>query len=548
MMNTLHYAPIARQRPGTLTRILTMGILVTLFRVGEDAKAADLPPPGGLQTLSRQLRVDLLWNADTAGGRFEVQRASKPDGPFTTLTRHVADWPFHGDFVGSSGGEYIYRVRVARTNEATKTISFSDWSAVTKGSPKPFDADGLLTEVQEAGVRYFYDFAHPVSGLAREGTDFPPDFCALGASGMGLFNLVVGAERNFITRRQAAERVLKILRFMSDKAEKFHGAFPHFLNGRTGKVIPFFKNDDGADIVETAYLIHGALFVREYFNRNNDVETEIRQRADELWRGVEWDWFARGEGELAALIWHWSPTSGWKINHRITGFNECHIVYLLAMASPTHAVSQKYYWRGWHAPQFGESRTRFGIPLELARDSGPPMFWTHYSYLGFDPHRISYRDQTYFDHFRNLARVQVRYAASRQKDFKGYGPLWGLTASNGPDGYNAFEPGASDNGTIAPTAALSSMPYVPTESRACLAEMYQKHGAELWGPCGFYDAFNLTRGWNSKNYLGIDVGPIAPMIENHRTELCWKVFMRATEIKRVLKLVDQSKNPANASR
>lgn len=531
-----------------LTRILTGCALLTILVVGSNAKADQLQAPQGLKVFPRQLRIDLAWSEDPGGGRFEVQRANKPDGPFTTLTRHVPDWPFHSDFVGSAGAEYFYRVRLIRTNDSGQPPSCSGWSPIGKGSPKSFRPGSLLTEVQEAGVRYFYDFAHPVSGLVREGTDFPNDFCALGASGMGLFNLVVGVERDFITRRQAAERVLKMLRFMSNTAEKFHGAFPHFLNGQTGKVIPFFKGDDGADIVETAYLIQGCLFVREYFTGTNPVETEIRQRADALWRGVEWDWFAQDEGELAALLWHWSPTSGWKINHRITGFNECHIVYLLALASPTHAVSDKYYWRGWHSTHFGESRTRFGIPLELARDSGPPLFWTHYSYLGMDPRSISYKDQSYFGHFQNLARVQIRYAGSRKGDFKGYGPLWGLTASNGPEGYRAFEPGASDNGTIAPTAALSSMPYVPAESRACLAEMYQKHGAELWGPCGFYDAFNLTRGWNSRNYLGIDVGPIAPMIENHRTKLCWKVFMRAPEIKRVLKLVDQSKNPANASR
>jgi hypothetical protein len=453
------------------------------------------------------------------------------------LTRHFPDWPIHSDFIGTPGGEYFYRVRRVQTNAATPAVLHSDWSVILTGSPTKFHAENLLTEVQEASFRYFYDFAHPVSGLAREGTGFFPDFCAIGASGMGLFNLAVGVERNFITRQQGTERVLTMLRFLSEKAERFHGAFPHFLNGNTGKVNPFFEGDDGADLVETALLMQGVLFAREYFAATNAVETEIRQRADALWRGVEWDWFAHDEGERAALIWHWSPTRGWQDKLRITGFNECQIVYLLALASPTHPVSDKFYRRGWESPHFGESRTQFGIPLELGPDLGPPLFWTHYSYLGLNPDQIFYRNRTYREHFQDLCRVQVRYAESLRSQFKGYGPLWGITASKGPDGYRAFAPGRLDNGTLAPTAALSSLPYVPDESRACLAEMYGKHGAQLWGPFGFYDAFNLSRDWVAHNYLGIDVGPIAPMIENHRTGLGWRIFMRAPEIQQALQRI-----------
>jgi len=353
-----------------------------------------------------------------------------------------------------------------------------------------------------------------------------------------LVNLGVGVKRNFITRQQGSDRVLKVLRFLSNQAETFHGAFPHFLNGSTGKTIPFFDGDDGADLVETAFLMQGILFVREYFDGSNAAEQEIRQLANSLWRGVEWDWFATDEGEAAALMWHWSPTRGWRIGLRITGFNECHLVYLLALVSPTHAIPTKYYKQGWEFAKQDEDRTRFGIHMTLGQDMGPPLFWTHYSYLGLDPRKIAYRGQSYFEHFQNLCRVQVRYAEARRADFKGYGPLWGITASNGPDGYRAFAPGKLDEGTLAPMAALSSMPYVPGASQACLLELYKKHGGKFWGPCGFYDAFNLNRDWVSNNYLGIDVGPIAPMIENYRTELCWRVFMRAPEIIQALKIIN----------
>lgn len=519
------------------------GLALWLMGGATHAEVLRPAPPQGLRALSRQLRVDLLWDDDGTGSGYEIQRATKPDGPFTALPSHLPGLPMHSDFIGAAGGEFTYRVRSCRTNQPSREVATSDWTALVMGHPQVLSADTLLTEVQEASFRYFYDFAHPVSGLAREGTGFLPDFCAVGASGMGFFNLVVGIERNFITRQQGGRRVLKMLRFLSGKAERFHGAFPHFINGRTGRAHPFFPNDDGADLVETAYLMQGILFAREYFSGADATETEIRKLADELWRGVEWNWFAREDAEISALIWHWSPTQGWKVNLRIAGFNECHIVYLLALVSPTHPVSSNVYWSGWESPHFGAPRTQFGIPLELGADFGPPMFWTHYSYLGFDPRQVAYRDRTYFEHFRHLTRVQVRYAESKSGQFRGYGPLWGITACNGPDGYRAFAPGREDGGTIAPTAMLSSMPYLPEASRACLLEMYGKHGAKLWGPFGFYDAFNFSRDWVSHNYLGIDVGPIAPMIENYRSGFCWKTFMRVTEIKRALELVAESQRP-----
>jgi hypothetical protein len=505
--------------------------------------AADLAPgtPTGLRALSRQLRVDLLWEPDFVSA-FEVERATRAGGPYTHLPSHFPTLTIHSDFIGRAGGEFFYRVRSVRTNEQRKVVR-SDWTAPVQGVPQPLHPETLLTEVQEASFRYGYDFAHPVSGLVREGTGFMPDFCAIGASGMGLFNLVVGVEREFITRQQGVERALKVLRFLVTKADKFHGALPHFLNGRTGQVNPFFDGDDGADIVETAFLMQGVLFLREYFAGDNPAEQEIRHLANSLWRGVQWDWFAHDNPEGAALIWHWSPTRGWRNKLPISGFNECHMVYLLALVSPTHPIAPKFYWQGWESRHFGEARTRFEISLQLGHDFGPPLFWTHYSYLGLDPRAVSYRERSYFEHFQDLCRVQVRYAQSRSRDFKGYGPLWGITASNGPDGYRPFAPGKQDEGTLAPTAALASMPYAPDASLAFLVELYEKHGARLWGPFGFYDSVNFSRDWVSHNYLGIDVGPIAPMIENHRTGLCWKIFMRAPEINHALGLVAESQRP-----
>ncbi len=491
--------------------------------------------PAKVRALSRQLRVDLVWDAADSSTTYEIQRSEKRNGPFEALPEQVAAVNGYSDFCGTSGGKFYYRVRAVHRADMNQSPVFSQWSAICQGSPKPFQEEGLLTEVQEAGFRYFYDYAHPVSGLARVGTSKDSEVCSAGGTGWGLYNLVVGADRGFVSRREGAERVLKILRFLSEKADRFHGAFPHWLNGTTGKVVPFSQFDDGADLVETGFLMEGVILTREYFNGRNNTESEIRTLADTLWRGVEWDWFGQEIDGHASLLWHWSPDFGWKKDHTIRGFNECQVVYILSMASPTHPVSPKFYWDGWFSTNYGVARTEFGVPLSLGREMGPPLFWTHYSYLGFDPHEISYEGKSYFDHFRDFCRVQVLYANSRSNDFKGYGPLWGLTASHGPKGYHAFAPGPRDNGTIAPTAAISSMPYVPEDSRAFLARAYQQYGKTLWGPFGFYDAFNLSENWVSRDYLGNEVGPIAPMVENYRSGLCWKTFMKAPEIQSVLK-------------
>ncbi|HEY3762036.1 MAG TPA: glucoamylase family protein [Verrucomicrobiae bacterium] len=402
------------------------------------------------------------------------------------------------------------------------------------------DTNQLLTKVQEASFDYFYEYGHPVSGLARDSSARKPDICAIGGSGMGFFNLGVGIERGFIARSEGAARVLKELKFLSEKAERFHGAFPHFINGQTGKVIRYGKYGNGADIVETAFLMQGVLFAREYFSQQNPDEIEIRLLANELWREVDWTWFVGRSNSSPALIWNWSPNYGFQ-KLQVVGFNECQIVYVLALASPTHPIQPRSYWEGWETADYSTNRTEFGIPLELGNHPriGPPLFMTQYSYLGMDPHRIMFHGKSYFDHFRDFCLVQVRYAQSRTNKYKGYGPLWGITASVGPDGYRGFAPGLRDNGTIAPTAALSSMPYVPAESISCLVEMYYKQqNSKLWGPYGFYDAFNLSRNWVAKQYLAIDEGPIAPMIENYRSGLCWKTFMKCPEIQPVLKMLN----------
>jgi hypothetical protein len=461
------------------------------------------------------LRVDLAWSA-APGATFEVQCAATPAGPFQSLPNPCPRLPAFSDFRGPESGPRTYRVRAAG----------GEWSAPVTAAPLPLDPGALPEEAARAAFRYFWDYGHPVSGLAREALQRHPDVCAIGASGMGLANLIVGAERGWISRAEAAARVQTMLSFLAERAERFHGAWPHWINGSTGQVIPFSPLDDGADLVETGFLMQGVRLARWYFDRDDPAESALRARADELWGSVEWDWFAQPRGGHEVLMWHWSPRHGFARNMGITGFNECQIVYLLALASPTHAIGRECYRQGWLAPDYGQRRRRLGLDLELGRGFGPPLFWCHYSYLGLDPHALRYHGRSYFDHFRDLARAQVLYCDAQRERFKGYGEAWGLSACLGPDGYRAYAPGSGDDGTLAPTAALASMPYVPEDSRACLRALYEQHGPELWGPFGFWDAFNPTRGWAAKDYLGIDQGPIAPMIENWRSGLLWRTLAK----------------------
>jgi hypothetical protein len=517
-------------------------ILIAFAALGAARKEEQKPTgvPQNLQTAPRQLCVHLQWEPTEASMGYEVQRARTPNGPFEPLPNNLPELTIYNDFVGTGATNFYYRIRSIQTNGAGHILP-SDWSKPVEGHPEAYDQTQLLTEVQQASFDYFYFYAHPVSGLARAAAKVDPDVCAIGASGMGFFNLGVGIERGFITRPQGAELALKELRFLSEKAERFHGAFPHFINGETGKVIPFSKYDDGADIVETAFLIQGVLFAREYFSGTNADEVEIRELANKLWRDVEWDWFVTKTSPIPAMIWHWSPNYGFKQNLYILGFNECQIVYLLALASPTHPIEPRSYWDGWESAEYFSERTQFGIHVALGSRpvTGPPLFQTQYSYLGLDPESIVFHGKPYFDHFRNFCLVQIRYAQSKKDVYQGYGPLWGITASAGPDGYMAFAPGVRDKGTLAPTASLSSMPYVPDESISCMNEMYQVYGSKLWGPFGFYDSFNFTHNWVAKTYLCIDVGPIAPMIENYRTGLCWKIFMKCPEIQPAIKMLNE---------
>ena len=390
----------------------------------------------------------------------------------------------------------------------------------------------LMDMVQKYTFRYFWDEGHPVSGMARERNN-SEDIVTTGGSGFGIMGILVGIENGYITRSEGANRIIKIISFLQ-YAEKFHGAFPHWMNGRTGKVVPFSQFDNGGDLVETAFLMQGLLAARQFFDVNNNTEKAIRQIITKLYEDVEWDWYSKNNSGV--LYWHWSPNYAWQMNFPLRGYNEAMIVYLLAIASPTHYVPASYYHNGWAAANnYKNGNAWFGYKLFVGPAYGGPLFFAHYSFLGFDPRGIKDKYANYFENNRNHTLINRGWCIYNPLKHKKYSEnSWGLTASDNPFGYSAHEPGSRDNGTIAPTAALSSMPYTPTESIAALRYFYLVEGESLFGPNGFYDAFNGDQNWVADSYLAIDQGPILVMLQNHRTELLWNMFMKNPEIKPAL--------------
>jgi hypothetical protein len=403
---------------------------------------------------------------------------------------------------------------------------------------RPQLSDSALVElVQHQTFRYFWNFAHPVSGLARERSnvayDYGDEVVTTGGSGFGVMAIIVAAERGWITRDTAARHLVKILRFLA-KADSYHGVFAHWLNGATGKTIPFSRKDDGADLVETSYLLEGLLCARQYFTGNNAVETELRNRVNWLWSEVEWNWFTKGGEEV--LYWHWSPNNGWAMNFPVRGFNECLIMYVLAASAERYPVSREVYHRGWTQSNFFKNgKTYYGYTLPLGFDYGGPLFFSHYSFLGLDPRGLKDQYADYWEQNRNHTLINYSYSVTNPKHFKGYGEnAWGLTASDTYNGYDAHSP-TNDNGTITPTAALSAFPYTPEKSMKALKHFYYDLGDKIWGDYGFTDAYNETQNWYAKSYLAIDQGPIVAMIENYRSGLLWKLFMSCPEIQQGLR-------------
>ncbi len=511
--------------------IFKIRLLFSLLAIaGFSGIAAQLPAPQNFSATPFERHVEIRWDAVPGAVNYQIWRSENGGADFSMLKNIVGGAvKFHLDWTGDEGLnlQRIYKIRAVAGGPI-----FSDFSDNIEANTFTMTDDELMEMVSRATFRYFWEGAHPVSGMARERNN-SGNTVTSGGTGFGVMTMVVAAERGWVSREDVVNRLLQIVSFLQI-ADRFHGVFPHWMDGNTGNVIPFSQYDDGADLVETAFLMQGLLTVRQYFSENNPNEKALRDVITGLWEDVEWDFFRKNNSPV--LYWHWSPKYEWQMNFQLRGFNETMICYLLGAASPTHPIPASLYTTGWTAGSYGTSATFYNHPYFCGPYGGGPMFFAHYSFLGFDPRNKKDKFCNYFTRNKNHALIQIDYSIANPEHHAGYSAdCWGLTASDDPWGYLAHDVyPANDNGTISPTAALASMPYVPAESMAALRHFYQIQGEKLWGEHGFFDAFNLDVNWFATSYLAIDQGPIVCMIENHRTGLLWEKFMSNPEIQPAL--------------
>jgi exo beta-1,2-glucooligosaccharide sophorohydrolase (non-reducing end) len=531
-------------------------LIIDEIRIDDDPKDSEprLSAPKNLRATGYDRHVEISWEPidNPALGRYVIYRALDHKN-FEPVGIQLPGINRYSDFLGKSGVTAEYKVAASNV-----TYELSELSAPVSASTRKFTDDELLTMLQETCFHYYWDGADPHSGMARENIPGDDRIVATGASGMGIAALVVGVARGFITRAQGIERLTKIVDFL-EHAQRYHGAWSHYMDGSTGKTMPVFGMfDNGGDLVETSFLMEGLLAARQYFRGNSTAEQDLYRRITQLWQSVEWDWY-RGPSAGDFLYWHWSSEWKWQIQHPLIGFNEVMITYLLAMSSPTHSVPSTMYYSGWAGQastalsyragwsgstagdHYRNGQTYYGIKLDVGVGTGGPLFFTDYSYFGFDPHSLHDRyTSSYFENNRNIAMINRAYCIANPKHFAGYGAdAWGLTASDGPWGYVPHAPDDNDDkGTLTLTGALSSFPYTPEASMAALKHYYRDLGGQLWDIYGPRDAYNPGEDWISPIYMGLNQAPIVVMVENYRTGLVWKQFMSNPEVGEMLRKLD----------
>lgn len=509
---------------------LVLGLMLVLSCANINAANPNYVVPFELKGTAYPAHTELSWKNNT-GFVYEIYRSTDNGMKFKKLTEVNSN--FYLDFFGKpvlKEQTFIYRIVPKGFSVKSKEVSKFE----IKVPVRPSTDEDLLDMTQRYTTRYFYDFAEPVTGMARErSNDVNGDIVTTGGTGFGIMALIAGAERNYFSRNEAYKTIEKVVSFL-DLAERFHGAWAHWYDARTKKPFSFSKYDDGGDLVETAFLMQGLLTAREYFISGTAEEQALAQKITHLWETVEWNWYTQGKD---SLYWHWSKNYGWKMDHRIKGFDETLIVYILAASSPTFPIKPSVYEKCYtNSSYYLNGKSYYGIKLDLGMEYGGPLFFTHYSFLGLNPHGLTDKSTNYFDRNRAHALIHRAYAIDNPKKHVGYGAnCWGFTSSDDPIvGYTSHHPGTNDeNGTISPTAAISSIVYTPEASLEALRHFYFDKGSVLVGKYGFYDAFNagMVEGQQVvHSYLAIDQGSIAVMIENYRSGLIWKLFMKNPEI------------------
>ena len=480
-----------------------------------------VPEVTDFKTTGYDSHVELEWETPQEDLNYRIE-ASFDGGNNYELRAETAD-NYLLDFIPQKARNTSIQYRIYTIAGGNKSAAVTNQASV-----RDYSDDELMNMVQEYTFRYFWEGADPNSGMTKERTSGTA--VASGASGMGLMAMIVAYERSYRPQSEVKDRILQMLNFLKT-CDRHHGAWSHWYHGNSGVTKPFSTKDDGGDMVETSFVASALIALKNYFISNDNQSIQIREMADELWREIEWDWYQNnGEDQL---YWHWSPNYDFEMNMRIRGWNESLITYIMAASSPTYGISKEVYDNGW-ANNGGmvNSRSFYGYDISLAPDYGGPLFWIHYTHLGIDPHNLYDAYADYWEEHVNTVKIHYTYAVNNPKGHKNYSDkCWGLTSSDDPDkGYSSHKPLYEDNGTIAPTAALASMPYAPEESMKAIKYFYRERGSDLFGRYGFYDAFNDNQNWVKQDYLGIDQGPILIMLENYRTGLLWESVMNDSDV------------------
>ena len=428
---------------------------------------------------------------------------------------------------------------------------------------RPSADDALLDDLQHRTFDFFWRTTNPDNGLVPD--RYPtPSFSSIAAVGFGLTAYAVGVERGWVTRAAARGRVRTTLAFFRDAPQGdaaagvtgYKGFYYHFLDMKTGHR---FK-DVELSSVDTALLLAGVLFCREYFADASPEDAEVRRLADALLERADWRWM---QARTPAIAMGWTPEGGF-LDYDWIGYNEGMIVILLALGSPTFAV-EPAAWERWTS----RYDTTFGVAYGQKHLMFPPLFGHQYSHLWVDFRKIRDRymaahDLDYFENSRRATYAQRGYAIANPEGWTGYGAdVWGLTASDGPGdmtieiagkprtirGYSARGMASNDDGTLAPTAMVSALPFAPEIVVPGIRELLRRYGAQIYREYGFIDAFNPSfpatarpvtgsvipgAGWVDVDYLGIDQGPIIGMIENHRSALIWNTLRKSAYLRRGL--------------
>jgi hypothetical protein len=531
-------------------------LLVDQVHVGDEQTSAakSLVTPIRLTAKGYERHVVVEWDAPRAepAAHYVIYR-SQNGGAYLPTGIQVPGVHRFVDWVGRTGATASYRVAAADWSNHT-----SAQSALATASTRAMSDDELLTMLQEAAFHYYWEGADSSSGMAHENMPGDDRIVATGASGFGIMALLAGSiaaslrgnrvstpndDRELPGARRSVPRRVVALHERRDRSHD--GRLRHARRRRRSR----------GDRVPDA----GAAHCTAVLQGHEPAERSLYDRITRLWESVEWDWYRDATQQQDFIYWHWSPKWGFQIHHPLIGFNEVHVVYLLAIASPTHGVPASTYYSGWasQAPSaqsyregwsgstdgkdYRNGKSYFGIPLDVGVGTGGPLFFAHYSYIGVDPRQLHDKfTSSYFQNFRNMALINRAYCIANPKHQLGYGAnAWGLTASDGPSEYVPHAPDdAHDTGTLTPTGALASFPYTPEESMAAFKHYYRDLGAALWDIYGPRDAYNPGSNWVSPIYMGLNQAPIVAMVENYRTGLLWRTFMSNPEISIMLQKLD----------